>query len=90
MPLRFIGKSVGVSMGGRLRTPYREMKIVAKPSDFPGEVVIDITEMDIGFTQMASEVTLPEGVEAVFDRDYVVVKVAKPRGKAKTAEEGEA
>ena len=29
VPLRYTGKSVGVSMGGRLRTPYREVNVSA-------------------------------------------------------------
>ncbi len=85
--MSFTGKSVGVSLGGRLRTPYREMKVLAKPADFPGNIVIDITNMDIGFQMMASEVPLPEGVKPVFDRDYIVAKVAAPRGRKATAEE---
>ncbi|MCB9523448.1 MAG: 50S ribosomal protein L25 [Myxococcales bacterium] len=86
VPLAFVGKSIGVSMGGRLRTPYREVKVVAKPADFPGTIEINLTPMDIGFTLMASELSLPEGVTAIFDRDYVIAKVVKPRGKAKAEE----
>ena len=87
VPVRVTGKSIGVSMGGKLRTPYREMKLLAKPADMPAEVVLDITELDQGQTIMASEVALPEGVSAVYDRDYVVVKVVAPRGRKATAEE---
>ena len=35
---------------------------------------------------MASELNLPEGVTAVYDRDFVVVKVIRPRGAAAETE----
>lgn len=88
VPVDVTGKSIGVVTGGRLRKPYREVKLRAKPGDVPASIVVDITNLDHGDGVMASELNLPEGVEPVFDRDYVVVKVLKPRGK-KTAEEGE-
>ena len=82
VPVRFIGKSVGVTAGGRIRKPYREVKLSALPADIPAEVVIDITPLDHGDAIMASQLALPEGTKAIFDRDYVVVKVVKPRGRA--------
>lgn len=81
VPVRFIGKSVGVTTGGRIRKPYREVKLSSKPADVLAEVVIDITPLDHGDTIMASDLTLPEGIRAIYDRDYVVVKVVKPRGR---------
>ena len=76
----FTGKCKGVSLGGRLRTPYSEIKLLAKPRDIPANVVLDITDMEIGDTVMASELSLPEGVEVIYDTDYVIARVLKPRG----------
>lgn len=87
VPFEVTGRSKGVVVGGRLRTPYREVKLRAKPADIPAKITLDITEMDIGDTVYASSLELPAGVEAVYDRDYVVAKVLKPRGAAKKAEE---
>lgn len=87
VPFEVTGRSKGVVIGGRLRTPYREVKLRAKPADIPAKITLDITELDIGDTVYASNLELPEGVEAVFDRDYVVAKVLKPRGVAKKKEE---
>ncbi|MEE2788620.1 MAG: 50S ribosomal protein L25 [Myxococcota bacterium] len=89
VPVRLTGRSVGVSIGGRLRKPYREVKLTAVPAKIPAEVVLDITEMNVGDAVMASDLPLPEGVAAVFDTDYVVVKVVAPRGRqAEAAEAG--
>lgn len=89
VPVKIIGKSIGVTTGGRLRTPYREVRLKAKPADFPADVTIDITNLDHNDGVMASEMPLPEGVEPVYDRDYVVVKVVAPRGRKATEEEAE-
>lgn len=88
VPLVFTGRSKGVVVGGRLRTPYREVRLRAKPADIPATVEVDITELDVDDTFYASQLALPEGVEALYDRDYVVAKVLKPRAvKEKKAEE---
>ena len=86
VPVNLIGKSIGVSTGGRLRKPYREVKLRSKPVDVPAQVEIDVTNMDQGDEVRASTMPLPAGVEPVFDRDYLVVKVLKPRGKVKADE----
>lgn len=80
VPLNFSGKSVGVVTGGRLRTPYREVRLRAKPADIPAVIDIDITPLDQGDAVLVSQLALPEGVEAIYDRDYVIAKVMKPRG----------
>lgn len=87
VPVNVTGRSIGIASGGRLRKPYREVKLRAKPAEIPAEVLIDITNLDQGDEIRASGMPLPAGVEPVFDRDYLVVKVLKPRGKQKGAEE---
>lgn len=88
VPLSFTGKSVGVVTGGRLRTPYREVRLRAKPADIPAVIEVDITPLDQGDAVLVSQLALPEGVEAIYERDYVVAKVMKPRGvKAKVEPE---
>ncbi len=82
VPVRTVGKSVGMITGGHLQTPYREVRLLCKPGVIPTEILVDITNLDHGDSIMASEMSLPEGVAAVYDRDYVVTKVLKPRGLA--------
>lgn len=89
VPLRYTGKSVGVSMGGRLRTPYREVTVECLPADIPAEIVVDITTLDIGQAIHASGLDVAEGVSVIYDRDFVVVKVLKPRGGMAVAETAE-
>lgn len=87
VPVRFTGRSVGVQAGGRMRTPYREVRLRGKPANIPAEVLIDITPLDQGDAVMASQMPLPEGVQPVFDRDFIVVKIIAPRGRKAEGEE---
>ena len=89
IPVTLTGRSTGVSLGGRLHKPYRDIKVQAVPEKVPVEVVVDITELDLGNSVMASQIQLPEGVTAIYDTDYVVVKVSEPRGKKEDAAETE-
>lgn len=79
VPLRFTGRSIGVSTGGRMRKPYREVKVRALPENIPGEIVVDVTNVDQGQAIMASELDSGAG-KVIFDRDFIIVKVAAPRG----------
>lgn len=88
VPITVTGKAAGVQAGGKLRVPYREMRLRARPADFPASVAVDVTSLEQGDTRMASEVPLPEGVTALYDRDFVVAKVVKPRGRKPLPGEG--
>ena len=59
VPLKFVGKAVGVVTGGRLRTPYREIKLRARPANFPADVEADLTPLDHGDGMSALREVLP-------------------------------
>ena len=87
IPLRYTGKSIGVSMGGRLRMPYREVSVESMPANIPSEIVVDITALDIDDSVHASGLTTSDNFSVIYDRDFVVVKVQRPRGGGETDEE---
>lgn len=87
IPLRYTGKSIGVSMGGRLRMPYREVSVLSMPANIPSEIVVDITALDIDDSVHASGLTSSDNFSVIYDRDFVVVKVQRPRGGGGTDEE---
>lgn len=82
VPLKFIGRSVGVATGGRARRPYREVTVRAAPDAIPGEIVVDMTPVEQGQQITASQLDAGEAV-VVYDRDFVIFKVAAPRGGSK-------
>ena len=77
--LKFVGRSIGVSTGGRARKPYREITVRGLPEDIPGDFTIDITNIDQGDQVLASEIEVL-GCKVIYDRDYVIFKVVAPRG----------
>ena len=52
----------------------------------PDSVVVDVTELEINGKVLVDQLVLPEGVTAVFDRNYVVLAIQTARG-AKAGEE---
>ncbi|MBM4291080.1 MAG: 50S ribosomal protein L25 [Deltaproteobacteria bacterium] len=80
VPLKFEGRSIGVSTGGRMRKPFREVRVQGLPEHIPGEIVIDVTNVDQGDTLYASQLSL-NGAKVLFDRDFIIVKVVAPRGR---------
>ncbi len=81
VPLSITGRSVGVAAGGKLRTPYREVRIKARPSDIPAVINVDITNLDRNQTIMASGLDLPSGVTVVFERDFIIAKIFENKGE---------
>ena len=83
VPLKFVGRSIGVSTGGRARRPYSEDTGRGLPHIIPAEIVVDITSIDQGQQITASELNAGES-QIIYDRDFVIFKVAAPRGGNKS------
>ena len=48
IPVRIIGNSPGVMLGGNLRNPFRTLKVRAIPANLPDFINADISELKIG------------------------------------------
>lgn len=48
VPIKIIGRSIGVSQGGNLRLIFRKLLVKALPKNIPDYFEIDITFLDIG------------------------------------------
>lgn len=90
VPFETTGNSPGVQAGGKLRIPQRTVRVRSLPRDVPAKVVGDVSSLELDDNLMISQLVLPEGVKAVFDRDIPVVKVMLPRGGQEGAAEGAA
>ena len=84
VPLVVVGKSKGLSLGGRVQLLRRTVDVLCKFDCIPKSIEIDVSETDIGDTIRVSSVKAPAGVEIQFDQDFPVVSVA---GKLKEREE---
>lgn len=86
VPVKVVGKSAGVTKGGKLETTYRELKILARPGDVPVEIEVDVTPLEVGDQFRADKLVLPEGVTAIYDRPYVVVQCVESRAMRQKAQ----
>lgn len=78
VPLEFTGKPKGAIEGGQIRIVLRAIDVLAKPSDIPVKLVVDVSPLEIGDVKHVSDIELPNGVEYVTGRDLAVVTCAKP------------
>jgi large subunit ribosomal protein L25 len=86
VPVRFTGTSKGVLRGGKLTKKYRKLMIKALPAYLPDEVVVDITELNIGQAIKVLDLKM-ENVEFLDVPTSVVATIQTTRG---AAGEGEA
>ena len=80
------GDSVGVSEGGMLQQPNREVTITVKPSDIPDSIDIDVSDMAIGDTLTVGDVRDKVEYPITNEDDYTLVTVSAPRVEEDTEE----
>lgn len=78
LPVRTTGNSVGVRNGGRLAINFRSVPVKGLPGDIPEEILVDITELEIGGVKRVNEVTI-EGCELLLNESSVLVAVKRTR-----------
>jgi large subunit ribosomal protein L25 len=78
VPLHFVGKAEGVVRGGILQPIVREIEVECLPLDIPAFFEVDVSRLDIGDSIHVEELTIPEGVSAVFESNFPLVAVVPP------------
>jgi large subunit ribosomal protein L25 len=86
IPVETVGRAKGVVLGGKLEILQERVMVRCLPTIIPDSVVVDVTELNIGDKTFVDQLVLPEGVKAVFDRNFAVVTIQAGRG-AKAGEE---
>ncbi len=81
LPIRTVGSPIGVMNGGKLREPYRSLRVVGLPGNLPDAITIDIAKLRIGHSIRVSDLN-PEGLEFLEPANAVVVAVKMARGAA--------
>jgi large subunit ribosomal protein L25 len=92
VPVVFAHEDVsrGIKRGGVLNIVRRELELLCPADAIPGEIVVDLSDADIGDSLHISQVTLPEGVRpAIADRDFTIATISAPT-LIREEEEGEA
>jgi large subunit ribosomal protein L25 len=86
VPVRIVGKSIGLTLGGQLRTILRDLDLRCKPNDIPAVIEIDISEMDVGQFYRVEQVVAPKNCEIVTASNFNVVSIARRRGAGAEAD----
>ncbi len=83
------GNPVGVREGGVLSIPTRDLEVECLPKDIPEEILIDISELNIGDALHVSDITPPPGVTILSNEDQVLALVEHQRVEVEPEEEVE-
>ncbi len=76
--------------GGFVDPAVDTIDVVTTPGNMPSEIVIDVTEMQLGDVIRLGDITLPSGVTAAGDPDLLLVSTMAGTTEADTIAEGEA
>lgn len=91
VPLHFEGQSPGVKAGGKLLPKVRTLAVKGYPKDLIDEIVVDISEVDLGDTLRVRDVEIGEELELLDPANFPIAAVKVPRllVPASELEEGE-
>ena len=85
VPIHFLGKAEGVTLGGNLQPLMREITVECLPREIPEFVTADVSALKIHESLHISDIALSAGVKAIFDVDEAVVTVTAPVAAAPVA-----
>ena len=78
VPVHETGEAVGVKEGGVVEHHLREVQIECLPQDVPDELVIDITDVELGEMVHVSDLQTPAGVTILTNPDDAILSVITP------------
>lgn len=79
VPVTLVSESPGVELeGGIIDQPLRTLSVECKVKDIPGEIEVDIGELDIGDAVFVSNVTPPVGVTLMNNPERTIVSIQPP------------
>ena len=79
VPIVLKGAAKGLSEGGVVEHILRDVLVECLPTQIPEQFELDVTELVIGRSLHASDLTIPEGVRLVTAPEDVIVTVVAPR-----------
>lgn len=83
IPVKLVGNSPGVMIGGALRFPKRKLKVKALPANLPDFIEANISELNIGDKLYVNQLNV-EGCQLLHPENTVVAQVRMSR-KAQSA-----
>lgn len=91
VPVKYVGASPGVKVGGTLMTQMRSIKIKCTPENIVDHLDLDISGLELGSAIRVRDLNVPENIEVLSVAAAPVANVEVPRAlkSAATAEEKE-
>ncbi|AHF97670.1 MAG: 50S ribosomal protein L25 [Desulfurella sp.] len=86
VPIVLKGEPKGVKAGGDLYQPRKKIALNSLPDKIPHEIVLDVTNLEIGDSIHAFDLELPEGVKIASSKNFEIVGVVG-KSKEELAEE---
>ncbi len=79
VPLILIGEEDVSETGGIVQHQLREVEVECLPTDVPGHLNVNVSDLRVGDHISAGDLTLPVKVTLITDPDEIVVTVVAPR-----------
>lgn len=71
------GKAIGISEGGLLNIVTRQVEVECLPTAIPDSIIIDVTNLGVGDSIHASELTIPAGVKLLSRPELTIAAVVE-------------
>ncbi len=78
IPVRLDGYAKGIQQGGRLKANLRTLKAKGFSKDFPDEIIVDVTELNLSESVRVGDVKVP-GIEILNAKSVPVATVVVTR-----------
>lgn|SRR5215813_12508197 len=78
VPVRLVGRPLGVAEGGILSQLRRELEVFALPAVIPENIEVDVSHLKMAQSVHVNEIKLPPGVEVKTTVNYTLAVVAVP------------
>lgn len=78
VPVEAKGDCKGVKAGGTLEHVLLRVRVRSLPKDLPDQILVDVTDLDVGKSIHLGEITAPAGVELLGNKDVTVLACAAP------------
>jgi large subunit ribosomal protein L25 len=73
------GNAPGLLEGGVIEHALRDVELACLPNAIPDELIVDVSELELGQSLHVVDIALPEGVELVSDAELSVVSLLLPK-----------
>jgi len=90
VPLHTKGRAKGVASGGKMRVYFRTVPVLAKASEIPAEIMVDVTPLDQNQTLAAKDLPVAEGVKVLLPVEQACVTIEGERSRPEGEEAEEA